>query len=71
MPELIPTRSVATSAGALRVMGVWVRRADAILANQAIANAAGAVNDQARHLHLMQREADAVDLRRPAPAVAG
>lgn len=40
MNELVGTRV------AVRVMGVWVRRADALLQDRAVANAARAVQDQ-------------------------
>lgn len=42
------TQTVTTQQ-ALRIMGTWVRRADALLADGALANAARAVSDE-RHL---------------------
>jgi hypothetical protein len=56
---------------ALRIMGVWVRRADALLADTAVTNAASAVDaDRSRQA---QDETELLDLDlRPAPAsVAG
>ena len=40
MSEMVATRY------AVRVMGVWVRRADALLQEGALTNAAGAVREQ-------------------------
>jgi hypothetical protein len=57
------TPNPVTTAGALRIMGVWVRRADAILANQGLANAATAVNDLSRVGHEQRRALAAIDLR--------
>jgi hypothetical protein len=56
---------------ALRIMGVWVRRADALLAGTAVTNAASAVDaDRTRQA---REEVELLDLDvRPAPAsVAG
>ncbi len=45
MNELVGTRV------AVRVMGVWVRRADALLQDGAVANAARAVQDRDDHVN--------------------
>jgi len=48
-------------------MGVWVRRADALIGNGSLSNAARAVElERARELQL-QQDLAALDLRRTAP----
>jgi hypothetical protein len=60
MGETVATRY------AVRVMGVWVRRADAFIANGSLSNAARAVElERIRNLDAEQ-ELAALDLRRPA-----
>jgi len=60
MGETVATRY------AVRVMGVWVRRADAFIGNGSLSNAARAVEmERTRSLHAEQ-ELAALDLRRPA-----
>jgi hypothetical protein len=60
MGETVATRY------AVRVMGVWVRRADAFIGNGSLSNAARAVElERTRSLHAAQ-ELAALDLRRPA-----
>jgi len=60
MGETVATRY------AVRVMGVWVRRADAFIGNGSLSNAARAVEmERARSLNAEQ-ELAALDLRRPA-----
>jgi hypothetical protein len=59
MAETVATRY------AVRVMGVWVRRADALIGNGSLSNAARAVElERARGLQL-QHDLAALDLRRP------
>ena len=61
MGETVATRY------AVRVMGVWVRRADALIGNGSLSNAARAVElERARGLQL-QQDLAALDLRRTAP----
>jgi hypothetical protein len=60
MGETVATRY------AVRVMGVWVRRADAFIGNGSLSNAARAVElERVRSLRAEQ-ELAALDLRRPA-----
>lgn len=63
MGEMVTTRY------AVRVMGRWVRRADALLQNGAVANAGRAVHERQRHAAREAAELAAVDLqsRRLAP----
>lgn len=66
MGELVATRY------AVRVMGVWVRRADALLQDGAVANAARAVLEQQHRLAREAGDLAAVELAgRPALTVAG
>jgi hypothetical protein len=59
MGETVATRY------AVRVMGVWVRRADAFIGNGSLSNAARAVEvERARSLR-SEEELAALDLRRP------
>jgi hypothetical protein len=61
MGETVATRY------AVRVMGVWVRRADALIGNGSLSNAARAVElERARGLRV-QQELAALDLRPTGP----
>jgi hypothetical protein len=60
-----------TTHQALRIMGVWVRRADALLADGAVANAARAVQDEQRRVALHDRELAALDLTGGRLSLAG
>lgn len=55
-----------TTTKAVRIMGLWVRRADAILANGALANAAYAVDDDRSRAARHERELEALDLHTTA-----
>lgn len=55
MGELVATRY------AVRVMGVWVRRADALLQDGAVANAARAISDRHQRLALEAADLAAID----------
>ena len=59
-------QNVTTTSQALRIMGVWVRRADAVLSEGAIANAARAVEAERGRLARQASELDALDLS-PVP----
>jgi hypothetical protein len=62
------TETVATRY-AVRVMGVWVRRADALIGDGSLSNAARAVeSERARTRHLEQELAE-LDLRPRVPSV--
>lgn len=57
-----------TTPQALRVMGVWVRRADALLAQGGFANAARAVAEERERAQATERDLAALDLgQRPLP----
>ena len=62
---------VTTTNQALRIMGVWVRRADAVLANGGLANAARAVDDERARLRQEQRDLAALDLADQPVRLAG
>jgi hypothetical protein len=64
MGETVATRY------AVRVMGVWVRRADAFIGNGSLSNAARAVELERNRSLRAEQELAALDLRRPA-AVTG
>ena len=64
-------QNVTTTSQALRIMGVWVRRADAVLSEGAIANAARAVEAERGRLARQERELDALDLARSPVRLAG
>jgi hypothetical protein len=53
-------QDVTTTSQALRIMGVWVRRADAVLANGGLANAARAVEDE--RWRVLREQADLAKL---------
>ncbi|HEX3003676.1 MAG TPA: hypothetical protein VHO27_05660 [Angustibacter sp.] len=55
-----------TTPQALRVMGVWVRRADALLAQGGFANAARAVAEERARAEATERDLAALDLAQPA-----
>lgn len=55
-----------TTPQALRVMGVWVRRADALLAQGGFANAARAVADERARAEATARDLAALELGQPA-----
>jgi len=63
MGETVATRY------AVRVMGVWVRRADALIGNGSLSNAARAVEVERARGVQAQQELAALDLRRTAPGV--
>ncbi|WP_426561026.1 hypothetical protein ACPPVT_13395 [Angustibacter sp. McL0619] len=63
--------NVTTTTQALRIMGVWVRRADAVLSQGAIANAAHAVETERGRVARQERELDAVNLTREPVRLAG
>jgi len=65
------TQHVTTTSQALRIMGVWVRRADAVLADGGLANAARAVEDERDRARRQQHELAALDLPRPRVPLAG
>jgi hypothetical protein len=60
MGETVATRY------AVRVMGVWVRRADAFIGNGSLCNAARAVEGERARIRLAEEELAAIDLHRPA-----
>ena len=60
-----------TTPTALRVMGVWVRRADALLAQRGLTNAAGAVADERERAEDLARDLAALDLGRGTLPRAG
>jgi hypothetical protein len=63
MAETVATRY------AVRVMGVWVRRADALIGDGSLSNAARAVeNERARSRHLEQELAE-LDVSPRVPVV--
>jgi hypothetical protein len=55
-----------TTPQALRVMGVWVRRADALLAQGGFANAARAVAEERERAEATERDLAALDLHHTA-----
>jgi hypothetical protein len=63
--------TMMTTPHALRVMGVWVRRADALLAQRGLANAAGAVADERERAERLARDLTALDLGRAEAPRAG
>ncbi|WP_460459072.1 hypothetical protein [Angustibacter peucedani] len=62
---------MTTTSQALRIMGVWVRRADAVLADRALANAARAVEDERARSASTQRDLAALDLAVAPVRLAG
>jgi hypothetical protein len=67
-------QNVATSlptSQALRIMGVWVRRADALLAGTAVSNAASAVDSERTRQAREEVELLDLDLRQAPTSVAG
>lgn len=62
MGEMVTTRY------AVRVMGLWVRRADALLQDGAVANAGRAVHEQQRNAARQAAELAAVQVHSPALA---
>jgi hypothetical protein len=63
--------NVTTTSQALRIMGVWVRRADAVLSEGAIANAARAVEAERGRVARQERELDALNMSRVPARLAG
>lgn len=63
-------QTVATN-NAVRVMGVWVRRADAVIANGGIANAARAVEAERRRVLEHERELALLELGERPLTLAG
>ena len=64
MGETVATRY------AVRVMGVWVRRADALIGDGSLSNAARAVELERSRARQAERDLAELDLR-PSSAVAG
>jgi hypothetical protein len=64
MGETVATRY------AVRVMGVWVRRADALIGDGSLSNAARAVELERARTRQVEQELAELDVRR-SPAVAG
>lgn len=64
------TQTVTTTPQALRIMGTWVRRADAVLADGALANAARAVEDERSRAARHQDELQLLDLTGACPLPA-
>jgi hypothetical protein len=62
MGETVATRY------AVRVMGVWVRRADAFIGDGSLSNAARALESERTRARQAAAELAALDLRRPAAA---
>ena len=60
-----------TTPHALRVMGVWVRRADALLAQGGFVNAARAVADERERADATERDLAQLDVIRPPLPHAG
>lgn len=56
-----------TTPQALRVMGVWVRRADALLAQGGLSNAANAVAAEQERATAAARDLAALDVVPPVP----
>lgn len=52
-----------TTSQAVRLLGAWARRADAVLNDGAVANAARAVDDERRRAEQHEAELAAIDLR--------
>jgi hypothetical protein len=63
--------NVTTTSQALRIMGVWVRRADAVLSEGAIANAARAVEAERGRVARQERELAALNMSRVPARLAG
>jgi len=63
--------NVTTTSQALRIMGVWVRRADAVLSEGAIANAAHAVEAERGRMARQERELEALNMTRSPVRLAG
>ena len=64
---MVPT---VTTSQAVRLMGVWARRADAVLNAGAVANAARAVDDERQRSARHEAELAALDLRAVEQRVA-
>lgn len=63
-------QQVTTAGHALRIMGGWVRRADALLADAALANAARAVQDERDRVGRQAVDLAALDLSPTLPRLA-
>ncbi len=64
-------QEVTTAGQALRIMGVWVRRADALLADAAFANAARAVADERERVRRQALDLAGLDLTVAPTRLAG
>ncbi len=60
-----------TTHQAVRIMGIWVRRADAVLNDGAVVNAARAVEAERARLAATERDLAQLDLRRTGVPLAG
>jgi hypothetical protein len=65
------SQHVTTTNQAVRLMGVWVRRADALLTSGAVANAARAVEDERARVAQQERDLAALDLSLAPVPLAG
>ena len=62
--------NTVTTSQAVRLLGTWARRADAVLNDGAVANAARAVDDERRRSEQHEAELAAIDLRDASAQVA-
>lgn len=60
--------STVTTSQAVRLLGAWARRADAVLNAGAVANAARAVDAERRRAEQHEAELAAIDLRNADPS---
>ena len=58
--------NTVTTSQAVRIMGVWVRRADAMLADRALENAAYAVSEERERADRLERDLASLDPARDA-----